>query len=250
MSNKQNILIGTSGWSYEHWVEKFYPPDLAKREWIIFYAQHFNTVELNMSFYRFPFKNMLQGWKKKLPDTFEMTMKANRQITHRKRFKDVGDLVTGFYDLTQLLAQNKGCILFQAPPSFENNEENMERLKNFLTVLDPDEKNVIEFRHPSWWQDPVYQLLRKYNVAFCVVSGLDMPAEVIVTADIAYFRFHGPEKAYASQYSDKQLREWSEKINQLNAEHDLKALHCYFNNDMQAYAVQNAQRLSELINND
>ncbi len=247
MSSETKYFIGTSGWSYDHWVGKFYPEDIEKRDWIKFYAEYYNTVELNMSFYRFPFPNMLKGWKNKLPETFRMTLKANRQITHVKKFKDVDDLVKRFYGLTDLLNKKAGCILFQAPPSMKMNDSSLTILESFLENLDKSRKNVLEFRHKSWWNDDVYQLLNQHNVAFCTVSGLNMPTDMVVTADFAYFRFHGPGKAYASKYSDDELKQWSDRLKEAAHKYDLKDVYCYFNNDIGGYAVEDAAKLRELL---
>src|SRR6056297_2535720 len=130
-----------------------------------------------------------------------MTMKANRSITHRRRFKDTADLVENFYNRADLLKDKLGCILFQTPPPFRNNDENYTRLKKFLESLNSNYKNVFEFRHESWWDEQVYNLLTNYNCGFCTVSGLNMPNSVQLTSNIAYFRFHGPQEAYASKYS-------------------------------------------------
>lgn len=245
MPDKAKYFIGTSGWSYEHWIGKFYPRDLAKSDWLKYYAQNFNTVELNMSFYRFPFRNMLQGWRKKLPDGFEMTLKANRLITHQRRFKDVENLVNRFYNLSDLLAEKLGCILFQAPPSFKKDNESIERLREFLRILDRKQINVMEFRHPSWWHADVYSLLHEYGVAFCTVSGLEMSPDVVISSDCAYFRFHGPGAAYASQYTAEELQYWASAIEAAAAK--CKKIYCYFNNDMNCFAVQDAKRLREML---
>lgn len=112
MNLKPKIYTGTSGWSYEHWKGIFYPEGLKKNEWFSFYAQHFNTVELNMSFYRYPYINMLKGWRNKMPPDFKMTFKVNRQVTHHKRFHDAGDEIKRFCDLARNMEENTGCILF------------------------------------------------------------------------------------------------------------------------------------------
>jgi uncharacterized protein YecE (DUF72 family) len=247
MNDKTNFYIGTSGWSYDHWMDRFYPADLKQSEWFPFYTQYYNTVELNMSFYRYPFKNMLKGWKNKMPDDFKMTFKANRQITHQKKFHDVEEEVAKFYQLTKNLGTNAGCILFQTPPSFKCDEQNFRNLLKFMDLLNHDFRNVIEFRHESWYDTEVIRLLKAHNVAFCCVSGLDMPNDVITTADFAYFRFHGPEKPYASRYTDEQLDAWAETIRSEIKDHNLKDVFCYFNNDYFGYALDNAEMLKEKL---
>jgi uncharacterized protein YecE (DUF72 family) len=247
MNSKTQIYIGTSGWSYDHWVERFYPDELKKNEWFPFYAQFFNTVELNMSFYRYPFKNMLKGWKNKMPENFKMTFKANRQITHRKKFHEVADATEKFYNMTETMGDNTGCILFQTPPSFQCDEGNFRTMLQFMDNLDKKYHNVLEFRHPSWWNEDVKKLLKAHNAAFCTVSGLEMPDENVITADFGYYRFHGPEKPYASAYTDQQLEEWASKIQESIDQNNLKEVYCYFNNDYFGYALQNAQSLKEKL---
>jgi len=247
MSTKTTILAGTSGWSYNHWVKRFYPEGLDKKEWFSYYTQYFNTVELNMSFYRYPFPNMLKGWKNKMPDNFKMTFKANRQITHYKKFHEVEEELNKFYGMTKNLQGNTGCILFQTPPSFQCDEGNFRLMLKFMDLLNRSFNNVIEFRHPSWWNRDVVKLLKAHNVSFCSVSGLDMPPEVVISANFGYFRFHGPGKPYASEYSEEQLVSWADTISQKAKQNSLKEVYCYFNNDYFGYAVENAKRMDELL---
>ena len=242
------IYIGTSGWSYDHWLGLFYPEELKKNQWLPFYSEHFGTVELNMSFYRYPFQNMLKGWKNKLPENFKMTFKAHRQITHRKKFREVKENLDRFYNMVGEMGDRAGCILFQAPPSFSKTQENEEVLRKFLELINPSFHNVIEFRHSSWWNEETLDLLRKYNVAFCTVSGINMPSDVMISADFGYFRFHGPEEVYASEYSDEQLRAWADAINELISGGTINDVYCYFNNDFHGFAINNAKTLHSLLN--
>ena len=241
------IYIGTSGWSYEDWVEKFYPEGIEKSEWLKYLTEHFNSVELNMSFYRYPFKNMLKGWRKRMPDDFQMTMKANRRITHYNKFKNIGAALEKFYSLFDLIYENKGCILFQAPPSFKKNEQNKARIENFCNLTNKKYKNVIEFRNPEWWDDEIFNLLEEHKVGFCTVSGLEMPSRVVVTGEIAYFRFHGPAEPYSSLYSAEEMQTWAEKIRQVRSKYDVNDIYCYFNNDTNAYAITNARQLQDYL---
>ena len=244
------IYIGTSGWSYDHWVGIFYPDDLKKNQWLSYYSEHFSTVELNMSFYRYPFQNMLKGWKNKLPEEFKMTFKAHRQITHRKKFQDVKENLDRFYNTVEEMGKRAGCILFQAPPSFRKTPENEEILGRFLENTDSAYHNVMEFRHASWWNKETLDLLKHYNVAFCTVSGINMPSDVMVSADYAYFRFHGPKEVYASEYSGEQLCAWADSINELISKEKIRDVYCYFNNDFHGFAIKNAKTLQSLINRD
>ncbi|MDD5146072.1 MAG: DUF72 domain-containing protein, partial [Candidatus Pacebacteria bacterium] len=233
------LFIGTSGWSYKHWQGIFYPRKLTQNKWLNYYSKHFNTVELNMSFYRFPSIEIIDKWQKELPEEFKMTLKANRMITHVKRFKNVDRILADFYALAEGFKNNLGCILFQAPPFFKYSDENVEIMANFLKILDKEKRNAVEFRHLSWWNQKVYELFQKEEIGFCSVSGLNMPEDAITTSKFAYIRFHGPDEAYSSKYSEEELKEWAKKINSLKT----KEIFCYFNNDQNAYAVENAKEL-------
>ena len=232
--------IGTSGWSYPGWVSLFYPEDLSSKDWLGFYSQHFATVEINMTFYRFPKPETLRGWLYKTPPDFTFTLKANRQITHLKKIRNVQHEVRYFYILANSLKEKLGCILFQLPPSIHFD---LPLLEDFLSSLSPDYKNVIEFRHESWYQQAVYDLLRSAKVAFCIVSSAKVPGTMIETADTAYVRFHGLTGEHRHNYSDDELKEWAEKIKMIQA----RECFIYFNNDYQAYAVTNAKTLEPLL---
>jgi uncharacterized protein YecE (DUF72 family) len=232
--------LGTSGWSYSDWRGKFYPEEMAQREWLPYYAQHFSTVEINMTFYRFPRPETLRGWLDKTPPGFALTLKANRQITHLKKIKGVKSQVRYFYFLADSLRERLGCILFQLPPSLTFD---LDLLKDFLLTLSPQYKNVIEFRHESWYREEVYELLRAHNVIFCVVSAPELPDHIVETSEISYFRFHGRIGWYKYNYSDEELEKWSEAIKKTKA----KECYIYFNNDYQAYAVWNCKKLSKLL---
>ena len=233
-------LLGTSGWSYPDWKGRFYPEDLSQRKWLPFYAEHFNTVEINMTFYRFPKPETLKGWLDKTPSNFTFTLKANRQITHYKKLQDVKGDLRYFYLLADSLQERLGCILFQLPPSLT---KNMDLLQGFLSHLSPNHKNVIEFRHESWFSEDVYSLLRSHKVTFCVVSSPELPDHIVETAEASYFRFHGRIGWYKYNYTDEELKEWAEAIKKTKS----KECFIYFNNDYRAYAVANCKRLGEYL---
>jgi len=232
--------LGTSGWSYAGWRERFYPEGLPQREWLPFYSQHFNTVEINMTFYRYPKPQTLKGWLNKVPEEFKFTLKANRQITHLKRIKNVKGEIRYFYILADSLRPKLGCILFQLPPSLTLD---LDLLEEFLQTLSPRYKNVIEFRHESWYTDEVYYLLKSFNVIFCTVSSTKVPKTAVKTAESCYFRFHGLTGGYRHSYSEEELTNWAELIKSTQAEE----CYVYFNNDYKAYAVQNCQMLKRLL---
>jgi len=232
--------LGTSGWSYPEWVSLFYPEDLSSKDWLSFYSQHFSSVEINMTFYRFPKPDTLKSWLDKTPPNFTFTLKANRQITHLKKIRNVQHEVRYFYILANSLKEKLGCILFQLPPSIHFD---LTLLQDFLASLSPDYKNVIEFRHESWYQEAVYDLLRSAKVTFCIVSSAKVPGTMIETADTAYVRFHGLTGEHRHNYTDDELKEWAEKIKMIQA----RECFIYFNNDYQANAVTNAKTLEPLL---
>ncbi|MDP2925940.1 MAG: DUF72 domain-containing protein [Nanoarchaeota archaeon] len=237
----KEYLIGTSGWNYEHWENRFYPKIISKKEWFNFYSKNFNTVEINYSFYRWPNEKTMKKWYKESPSSFKFTLKAPRTITHVKKLNNTEKWVNDFYKLASLLKEKLACILFQLPPSFNFNINNLNKLKKFLESLDLKIENVIEFRHASWWNKKVFILL-KNKAIFCIVSSQEMPKDVVLTENTAYFRFHGIN--YSSDYSLNELKKYADKMKKLKC----KKVYAYFNNDSNAYAVKNAKQLIKLVN--
>ncbi len=232
--------IGTSGWSYPGWVSLFYPEDLSSKDWLVFYSQHFSTVEINMTFYRFPKPDTLKNWLERTPPNFTFTLKANRQITHLKKIRNVHHEVRYFYILANSLKEKLGCILFQLPPSIRFD---LDLLGSFLETLSSDYKNVIEFRHESWYREDVYELLRSHKVIFCAVSSAKVPGTVVQTTDTAYLRFHGLTGEHRHNYSDSELEEWASTVKSIQAQE----CYIYFNNDYKAFAVANAKTMEALL---
>lgn len=240
MSTK--YYIGTSGWKYKHWKYRFYPENIKQKDWFRYYCSNFDTVEINYSFYRWPTESVMEKWCAQAPKGFKYTLKAPRTITHIKRFKDPESYIDAFYGLTSILKEKIGCHLFQAPPSFECNEKNLDRIGNFLDHLDQRRKNVIEFRHRSWWDKKVYRMFEEKGAIFCIVSGLNMPEEIVTTGEIAYFRFHGED--YSTRYSKEEIAHYAQKMEDLGC----RSICAYFNNDFNAYATQNAIELKRELN--
>ena len=237
-----DIRIGTSGWYYEHWRELFYPPDLPKSKWFEYYAKHFETVELNNTFYQLPKEQSLQRWYELAPKNFVYSVKANRFITHIKRLKDSVDELKRFRQRIGILKEKLGPILYQLPPSMH---KDLGLLKDFLKLLGKRQVCVFEFRHDSWFSQDCYELLRQFNISFCIHDLRGMKVPRIVTSDVIYVRFHGPAGRYAGNYSKSALQSWAKWIKD-----NLKgkgAAYAYFNNDYNAYAVQNAKKLKELM---
>lgn len=233
--------IGCSGFYYKGWKEKYYPAGLPQRKWFEFYCESFNTVELNVTFYRFPKLRDLQGWHQRSPDDFLFTVKAPRLITHYKKFNNVKRELNEFYDtVSKGLKEKLGCVLFQLHPAIEYTEENLERI---ITSVNTDFINAIEFRHKSWWTGSVYNTLKEYGVTFCSISCPGLPDEVIKTAPDMYYRFHGVPNLYLSSYSTQKLMSIQDDIRKFRSTENVFA---YFNNDIEVAAVANARTLQRL----
>jgi len=234
--------VGCSGFHYKHWKGKFYPQDLPQRKWFDFYCEHFNTLELNVTFYRFPQLSFLQGWYAKSPDSFHFAVKAPRAITHYKKFNAVHDLLSSFYDTINNGLQTKlGPVLFQLPPSFSYDEERLERIINSLS---PAFNNVLEFRHPSWWQKNVYDSLAAKHITFCSMSHPALPDDIVQNTNVVYYRFHGVPELYRSLYSKEFL---NKVISTIKANTLIKEGWFYFNNDVDVAAIYNAKEMIGMI---
>jgi len=236
---EEKYHIGTSGWSYYHWVGVFYPETLEKRAWLSYYARWFDTVEINSTFYRLPFKNMVKGWKNKVPKSFTFAVKGSKIVTHRKKLKDVKEDVDRFINRVSLLGDNLGVVLWQFPPSLK---KDVGLLKDFLEMLPSNIRYTIEFRHKSWFNEDIYSILEDHDVAFCIVDSKKLKSPWLKTASFVYIRFHGPEKLYASEYSEEYLKSAAEKLLKMDAESFV-----YFNNDFEGYAIKNAKFLKEIL---
>jgi uncharacterized protein YecE (DUF72 family) len=234
--------IGCSGFSYKEWKDVFYPPKLSQNKWFNYYTDFFDTIELNVTFYRFPQLTILQGWYDKSPDHFLFSVKVPRLITHYKQLKETEDLLTDFYTTCKTGLRDKlGPILFQFPPRFHFTPDNLEKV---IKSIDLSFTNVVEFRHKSWWCKEVYTQLKKHGIIFCGISYPGLPADVIATAPVLYYRFHGVPKLYYSSYGEEAL----EKIaNDILQQHGLKNIFCFFNNTATPGAIENAQWLQQYV---
>ena len=240
--NMAEYYIGTSGWHYEHWRELFYPEKLAKPNWLEFYAQHFNTVELNNSFYRLPSEKAFINWRESSSGGFVFAVKVSRFITHIKRLKDVEESVQNFLARADSLQDKFGPLLYQLPPTMKRSDETLE---TFLSILPRQYRHVFEFRHESWLDDDVFNILKRYGVGLCVFDMPDFTCPVLATADFAYVRFHGSTGLYWSCYNDEELSSWARKIAEIGK--NLRAVYIYFNNDAGAYAIRNAKTLAMFL---
>src|SRR5215469_16655760 len=183
------VHIGTSGWHYKHWMGPFYPPKMPHGNMLRFYTEHFDTVEINHSFYRFPATTAIETWCRETPASFRFAVKASRYVTHNRKLNDPKETVEKFMNVVEKLGRRLGPILFQLPPGWKLN---LARLESFLSGLPQPHRYAFEFRNPTWNVADVCHLLRRHNVAYCIyeLAGFQSPIEV--TADFAYVRLHGP----------------------------------------------------------
>jgi uncharacterized protein YecE (DUF72 family) len=238
-------FIGTSGWHYDDWRGRFYPEKLPKTKWLEFYAGHFATLELNNPFYHLPSEKAFRNWHDASPPEFVFAVKVSRFITHIKRLKDGDEAVHNFMSRVAFLKEKLGPLLYQLPPGLHRDDA---RLSSFLNILPQGLKHAIEFRHQSWFEEDVFEILRRYHIGFCVFDMPKLTAPIISTADFAYIRFHGSDSLYASRYTDKEMTDWAKKIKRLGK--DLKEVYIYFNNDVAGYALENARTLRNRLNKD
>lgn len=238
----KNILIGTSGWNYEDWEGNFYPRNIKSSKMLSFYQRYFKTVEVNNTFYQSPTKNKLMLWKRQVGNNFTFSVKANRYITHMKNLKDPEEPINKMLSTLKILKNNLGPILFQLPPRWHINKK---RLNNFLKILPPNYQYVLEFRHSSWYKSSIFDLLEKFNIAFCMHDHKDAPSPEKITANFSYFRFHGPKGDYQTKYSKKEVKNWAEKIKRIVGKNI--DVYVYFNNDYNSYAIKNAKQLKKLL---
>ena len=232
-----SLSVGCSGWYYWHWRDTFYPPGTPSSGWFPHYASQFDTVELNAPFYAWPTVDTVKTWLRQAGERpFVYTVKACELITHVKRFVGTKTLVRDFGHVADLLGDRMGCFLFQLPPSYRYAPA---RLKTILAQLDPARRNVVEFRHKSWWNDRVYDAFREAGAIFCSCSGPRLPDALIKTADEIYLRFHGPKRWYQHDYTPEELAIWTQRIH----ESAPTQTWAYFNNDRHCYALNNAREL-------
>lgn len=249
------ILVGCSGWIYKDWAERFYPPDLADSEKLKYYAGHFNTVEVNNSFYRLPTEQAFQNWASQVPSRFIFAVKLSRFLTHVKRLKPdpaTNEGVDRFCSRARHLKAKFGVALVQLPANFRASETKIENLaeqfKHAEQKYDMTFRLALECRHESWFSNQIFERLRRLNIAMVINSSpkTTWPFTCEQTADFAYIRFHGSKRLYSSSYTDKELEKWAAFIK--NDLQYAKVIYCFFNNDKSAKAVENAVRLRRLIN--
>jgi uncharacterized protein YecE (DUF72 family) len=242
VSKRPEIRVGCSGWVYKHWRGLFYPEGLPQKRWFERYAEEFDTVEINASFYRLPLATTFTGWREKAPAGFRYALKVNRFITHMKKLLDCRPEVDGFMELARPLGEKLGPLLYQLPPSLH---KNLERLETFLRWLPNDLEQVVEFRHNSWYDETVLALLDRHGIGFVVhdLKGLKSPRWA--SGRTAYVRFHGSGGRYSGRYSDEALLEWTDWC--LEQSRQGRSCWCYFNNDIYGHAIEDARTLKSMV---
>lgn len=244
---KGSIHIGTSGWSYKHWKERFYPKEVKPPEYLSYYATQFHTVEVNTSFYHLPKEKTVQHWADTVNKSFYFCPKISRYITHIKKLNDPEDTLAPFFDIFVNIKSRLGPVLIQLPPSVAFHEEKaakfyaaLKKYSNFHFAL--------EARHDSWFSAQSISLMREHHIAFVIAdSGGRWPSAEFITDRNVYVRFHGPGK-YDKSYSEEFLKEFAKKI--ITWKENKQKIWAFFNNDGTAFAVQNAHTLIALTNRD
>lgn len=238
----ERIRIGCSGWNYKHWREAFYPKGRAVKDWFAFYAEHFDTVEINNSFYRLPKAETFDKWREQAPPGFCYAVKANRFLTQAKKLKDCAEPLQRMMTPFRHLGPTLGPILYQLPPRFRIN---LDRLEEFLALAPKDVTNVFEFREKSWHVPETFALLDRYGASLCVHDMPGSAPERLAVGPVAYVRFHGGEGKYWGRYSDEGLLDWTDwMVDQTKAGRPVWA---YFNNDLEAHAIHDAMTLKAMV---
>jgi uncharacterized protein YecE (DUF72 family) len=229
-----NLYVGTSGYSYKEWKGKFYPEDLPANRMLRYYGERFRTVEINNTFYRMPKAPVLEAWAAEVPANFKFVLKASQQITHFKRLKDAGDSVSYLLDTAGVLKERLGPLLFQLPP---NLKKEAPRLREFLALLPPHRRAAFEFRHQSWFDSEIFDLLREYHAACCIAEAEnDLEIPFVSTADWGYLRLRRPD------YGDAELKAWVKRVRQ----QQWRDAFVFFKHEDEGTGPQMAKRFLEL----
>lgn len=230
-----NILVGTSAFSVKEWKGKFYPEKLPASQMLTFYGEHFRTVEINSTFRRMPKKSVLEGWAKQVPSEFRFVLKASQVITHFRKLQDCGEKVEYLLDVSSVLGERLGSLLFQLPPVLKKDAA---RLGAFLELLPEGKRAAFEFRHESWFDDEVFGLLRKHDAALCIAEaedGVEVP--FLPTATWGYLRLR------RGDYTKKELQAWAKRVQ----DQDWKDAFIFFKHEDEGLGPKLAKQLLDLI---
>ena len=238
------VSIGTSGWSYDHWVDVLYPREATSLERLDAYARRFRTVEVNNTFYRWPKDEVFATWRARLPEGFIVSAKASRGLTQFRKLNDPEAWLERMASGLSRLGEKRGVTLYQLTPHFPIH---LDRLDRFLGVVPSGQRSAVEFRHPSWEAEETFAVLERRGAAYCVMSGANLRCILRATAAFVFVRLHGPDhhRMYAGSYSEDDLRWWADRIGEWRSQG--RDVFAYFNNDGYGHAVRNALRLRELV---
>jgi uncharacterized protein YecE (DUF72 family) len=243
---KNNIHVGTSGWSYKHWKGIFYPPKLKATEWIVFYSDHFKITEINGSFYKLPSQETVIEWTKKVPADFLFCPKMSRYLTHMKKLNEPEEPLERFFGIFEPMKKMMGPVLLQLPPQLKFHYDKTDHLYRLLRSRYKKNEFVIEVRHDTWLQEESLTLMTKYDIGLVISqSGERFPYSEMITAKNIYIRFHGPHALYASSYSDAMLKDFAKKFRKWEKEGHV--IWAFFNNDIHGYALEDSKRLLQLL---
>ncbi len=237
------VHLGTSGWTYDHWKDRFYPSDVPKRRWFEYFAEHFKTVELNASFYRIPQKKAVHSWMERSPGNFVFAVKMSRLITHVHKLHNCGEQLDWFFDVFKPLRPKIGAYLIQTPPSLHKNKD---LLAEFIDQLPETVRAVFEFRHPGWYADDIFKTIDSAGHAICIQDMRESASERIVFNNLAYIRWHGYHQQNGGNYPDDALENWADWI--AGQRKRGVTVFGYFNNDIEGFAVNNCKRLIDMVN--
>jgi uncharacterized protein YecE (DUF72 family) len=235
------LYVGTSGWQYPHWRRVFYPERLPRRSWLPYFAERFQTVEVNNTFYNLPEKPVFEHWRKSSPPDFVFALKMSRFLTHLKRLHDPEEPVDRFMERARRLGPKLGPILLQLPPRFP---VNIERLSLTLAQFPRSARVAVEFRDESWFTDETRALLERHRAALCLADSPRRKQPAWRTAPWGFVRFHDGAGAHAPGYERDVLRRWVERIAETWPSRD--DVYVYFNNDARGYAIRDAVTFAEL----
>jgi uncharacterized protein YecE (DUF72 family) len=239
-----DVHVGTSGWSYAHWDGVLYPPATPARDRLDHYVRRFHTVELNASFYRWPRTATFTGWRRRLPGGFRLSVKAPRVLTHAKKLAEPQEWLKRIAADWHELGDKRAVLLVQLAPSQQRDDA---RLAQFLDRVPDSIRTAVEFRHPSWHDDTVFEILERHGAAYCVMSGARLPRVLRATAPFVYLRLHGPDPdhLYAGSYARDSLAWWADRIREWTGQG--REVYAYFNNDGAGNAVRDAETLRSLL---
>ena len=237
------VRVGCSGWQYRDWRGVLYPEGVGQARWLGRYAEAFDTVEVNSTFYRLASRNAVERWVQQTPPDFLFALKASRYLTHMKKLRDIGHGIERFSERIEPLARTPkmGPVLWQLPEWFERDDDTLAAALDAL----PAGRHCFEFRHPSWFCDAVYELLRRHDVALAIGDHPQRPWQpFVLTAGWTYVRFHHGRRGRRGNYSETELRDWADRLAEAARDVDVLA---YFNNDWEGFAVRNARDLRAML---